>query len=112
MDILDKLNPLSRADHPVRYYYVDFGLSEQFSPGAPGLVVGDVGRDDEVPELSSTIPYDGYKADVYALGNLFFKEIVQVRSSQLLIGRIRFPSASHCCRNITMSTSSWSSSNQ
>ncbi|RPD57821.1 hypothetical protein L226DRAFT_617158 [Lentinus tigrinus ALCF2SS1-7] len=77
VDIIDEVKPLSRMDHPVRYYYVDFGLSERFSPGASSFVVGDVGRDAEVPELSSTIPYDGYKADIYALGNLFFKEIVQ-----------------------------------
>ncbi|RDX48603.1 hypothetical protein OH76DRAFT_1404513 [Lentinus brumalis] len=75
LDVIDELKPLSRADHPVRYYYIDFGLSERFAPGAPSLVVGDVGRDAEVPELSSTIPYDGYKADIHALGNLFHKEL-------------------------------------
>ena len=80
---------LPRATTPVKYYYIDFGLSERFAPGAPSLVIGDVGRDAEVPELSSTVPYDGYKADVYALGNLFFKELVQVRSLHLLYGRIR-----------------------
>ncbi|KAI0700985.1 kinase-like domain-containing protein [Cerioporus squamosus] len=76
-DMIDEVKPLSRTDHPVRYYYVDFGLSERFSPGDSSLVVGDVGRDAEVPELSSTVPYDGYKADIYALGNLFFNELVQ-----------------------------------
>ena len=79
MDAIEELKPLHRIDHPVRYYYIDFGLSERFAEGAPPLVVGDVGRDAEVPELSSTIPYDGYKADIHALGNLFHKEIEQVR---------------------------------
>lgn len=74
-DVIDELKPLSRMEHPVRYYYIDFGLSERFSPGASSLVIGDVGRDDEVPELSSTVPYDGYKADIHALGNLFHKEL-------------------------------------
>ncbi|CDO77289.1 hypothetical protein BN946_scf184753.g39 [Trametes cinnabarina] len=41
------------------------------------MVVGDVGRDDEVPELSSTVPYDAFKADIYALGNLLDKEYEQ-----------------------------------
>ncbi|RPD57825.1 hypothetical protein L226DRAFT_494930 [Lentinus tigrinus ALCF2SS1-7] len=77
LDIINEVKPLPRADNPVRYYYIDFGLSERFSPGASSLVVGDVGRDAEVPELSSTVPYDGYKADIYALGNLFYKELVQ-----------------------------------
>ena len=74
------ISPLSRTDRPVRYYYIDFGLSERFAPGAPSLVIGDVGRDDEVPELSSTVPYDGYKADIHALGNLFHKELELVCS--------------------------------
>ncbi|KAJ3017218.1 hypothetical protein NUW54_g639 [Trametes sanguinea] len=69
--------PLSRTEHPVRYYYVDFGLSVRFPENSPTMVVGDVGRDDEVPELSSTVPYDAFKADIYALGNLFDKEFVQ-----------------------------------
>ena len=77
-DVATNLKPLSRMEHPVRYYYIDFGLSEHFAPGASSLVVGDVGRDAEVPELSSTTPYDGYKADIYALGNFFYKEFVQV----------------------------------
>ena len=32
------------------------------------------GRNDEVPELSSTVQYDGYKADILASGNLFYKD--------------------------------------
>lgn len=43
------------------------------------MVVGDVGRDAEVPELSWDVPYDPFKADIYALGNLFDKEFEQVR---------------------------------
>ncbi|KAI9067209.1 hypothetical protein FKP32DRAFT_1673237 [Trametes sanguinea] len=66
--------PRSRADHPVRYYYIDFGISARFPENASTMVVGDVGRDEEVPELSSTVPYDAFKADIYALGNLFDKE--------------------------------------
>ncbi|KAH9888344.1 kinase-like domain-containing protein [Cubamyces lactineus] len=76
-DAIEDLVPLHRMDHPVKYFYVDFGLSVRFAPGSSTLVVGDVGRDAEVPELSSTIPYDGFKADIYALGNLFDKELAQ-----------------------------------
>ena len=77
-DIVEELKPLLRMDHPVKYFYVDFGLSVRFEPSASPYVVGDVGRDAEVPELSSTVPYDAFKADIYALGNLFDKEFVQV----------------------------------
>ncbi|OSC97558.1 hypothetical protein PYCCODRAFT_1376921 [Trametes coccinea BRFM310] len=76
-DLIEEITPLLRMDHPVRYYYVDFGLSVRFQSGASTLVVGDVGRDEEVPELSSTVPYDAFKADIYALGNLFDKEFLQ-----------------------------------
>ncbi|KAI0669458.1 kinase-like domain-containing protein [Trametes maxima] len=76
-DAIHDAIPLSRADHPVQYYYVDFGLSKRFPPGAPSLVLGRVGRDMEIPELSNTVPYDAYKADIYALGNLFDKEFSQ-----------------------------------
>ena len=77
-DVMEEVKPLSRMDHPVRYYYIDFGLSVRFPEGASPLVIGNVGRDAEVPELSSTALYDGYKADIYALGNLFSKEFEQV----------------------------------
>ncbi|EIW54102.1 uncharacterized protein TRAVEDRAFT_173401 [Trametes versicolor FP-101664 SS1] len=76
-DLYEDLVPLLRIDNPVRYFYVDFGLSVRFQPGASTHVVGNVGRDAEVPELSSTVPYDAYKADIYALGNLFDKELAQ-----------------------------------
>ena len=95
LDVIDEAKPLSRTDHPVRYYYIDFGLSECLPPSSSSLVVGDVGRDAEVPELSSTVPYDGYKADIYALGNLFYKELVQVRSCGSLISPSTY-SASLC----------------
>ncbi|KAI0365113.1 hypothetical protein BV20DRAFT_784326 [Pilatotrama ljubarskyi] len=76
-DVLHELTPLLRIEHPVKYFYVDFGLSVHFQPDSSTLVLGDVGRDAEVPELSSTVPYDAFKADIYALGNLFDKEFEQ-----------------------------------
>ncbi len=78
-DGMYRISPLSRTDRPVRYYYIDFGLSVQFSKAASPYVVGDVGRDTEVPELSDTVAYDAFKVDIFALGNLFCKEFYQVR---------------------------------
>ncbi|KAI0669469.1 kinase-like domain-containing protein [Trametes maxima] len=77
LDAIEDLIPLPRSDNTVKYFYVDFGLSAQFPPGSSSFVIGDVGRDAEVPELSSTTPYDAFKADIYALGNLFHKELEQ-----------------------------------
>lgn len=69
--------PLARIDHPVRYYFTDFGLSTHFGPGASSYVVGAAGRDKEMPELSLDVPYDAFKVDIFAMGNLYDKEFVQ-----------------------------------
>ena len=77
-DGMYKISPLSRTDRPVRYYYIDYDLSVQFSPGVSAYVVGDVGRDREIPELSDDVPYDAFKVDVFALGKLSYKEFLEV----------------------------------
>ncbi|CDO77758.1 hypothetical protein BN946_scf184993.g21 [Trametes cinnabarina] len=79
LDTLYPVSPLPRAGRKIQYYYIDFGLSMRFAPGASTLVVGDVGRDADVPELSDTVPYDAFKVDIFALGNLYLKEFEQVR---------------------------------
>ncbi|THH13153.1 hypothetical protein EW146_g7036 [Bondarzewia mesenterica] len=71
------LSPLSRIDHPVRYFFIDFGISTRIPPGDSPLVVGAKGRDKELPELSSDVPYDAFKADIFILGNLYRKELLQ-----------------------------------
>ncbi|OBZ66327.1 hypothetical protein A0H81_13866 [Grifola frondosa] len=52
-------------------------LSTHFPKDASTYVVGKMGRDKEVPELSSDVPYDAFKVDVFALGNLYDKEFLQ-----------------------------------
>ncbi|KAH9918117.1 uncharacterized protein B0H18DRAFT_1032100 [Fomitopsis serialis] len=54
--------PRPRTSVPVRYYYIDYGLS---------VAVGSDGRDQEVPELSGDVPYDPFKVDIFIVGNLF-----------------------------------------
>ncbi|KAI0669476.1 kinase-like domain-containing protein [Trametes maxima] len=68
------VSPLPRAGRGVRYFYIDFGLSLQIPKGASSLVIGDVGRNADVPELSDDVPYDAFKVDVFALGDLYSKE--------------------------------------
>lgn len=79
-DGLYEVSPLTRYEHPVRYYIIDFDLSTRFPPDTPTYVVGDVGRDTEVPELSNDVPYDPFKVDVFSLGNVYFQEFGQVNS--------------------------------
>ncbi|KAH9918119.1 uncharacterized protein B0H18DRAFT_680318 [Fomitopsis serialis] len=64
--------PLPRTSVPMRYYFVDYGLSVHIHPDAPSkLVLGVLGRDQEVPELSDEVPYDPFAVDIFIVGNLF-----------------------------------------
>ncbi|KAJ3559866.1 hypothetical protein NM688_g79 [Phlebia brevispora] len=89
---------LRRLDHPVRYYFVDFGMSSQFVPGQPHLVLGEKCADHEPPELSAKVPYDPFKVDIFTLGNVYQKEIMNVYAGfdllQPLIRAMRSPNAS------------------
>ncbi|RDB18694.1 hypothetical protein Hypma_014745 [Hypsizygus marmoreus] len=61
---------------PVKYYFIDFGLSHQYPRGRKNILDGGIfGQDRTVPEMSITVPYDPFKADVYQLGNVFLKAI-------------------------------------
>lgn len=73
---------LHRIDVPVKYYFIDFGISTRFPADQhPRLVLGTQGLDDEVPELSDTTPYDPFKTDIFIIGNLLRQEFLQVRTS-------------------------------
>ncbi|KAH9834121.1 uncharacterized protein C8Q71DRAFT_161717 [Rhodofomes roseus] len=66
--------PNSRSHFPVKYYFIDFGISVQIPPDVqPKLAVGGDGRDQAPPELSDDVPYDPFKLDVFILGNVFRK---------------------------------------
>ena len=90
---------------PVKYYYVDFGISSQFTPEqdhTSRLVVGVDGLDDQVPELSKVTPYDPFKVDVFILGNYFKKTILNVRLIFLLFGNTILK-----CLSITITLRFW-----
>ncbi|TFY54583.1 hypothetical protein EVG20_g9647 [Dentipellis fragilis] len=76
-DAIHVVSPLSRVDNPVRYFFIDFGMSSRFAPGASRLVIGAKGRDQELPELSHDVSYDPFKADVFILGNVYKKEFLE-----------------------------------
>ncbi|KAA1472467.1 hypothetical protein DENSPDRAFT_778324 [Dentipellis sp. KUC8613] len=68
--------PKSRLEKGVKYYYVDYGISSLIPKDSTNkLVTGTLGRDQEVPELSESIPYDPFKVDIFVLGNVFKEEI-------------------------------------
>lgn len=66
------------ASPPVRYHFIDFGLSSRIPAGQSKLVLGVYSQDKEVPELSLTVPYDAFKLDVFILGNVLRRRIHDV----------------------------------
>lgn len=82
--------PYSRSQVGVRYYFVDYGISSYFPPDHPReLVTGDLGRDQDVPELSETIPYDPFPVDIFTIGHVFRDELYQVRLAMTSHRRLR-----------------------
>ena len=70
---------------PIRYYFVDFGISVKFPADLePKRTVGIIGLDRDAPELSNTRPYDPFRVDIFILGNVFKKDIYAVRSAARL----------------------------
>ena len=73
--------PVPRSAVGVRYYFVDFGISTYIPEDASTkLVTGNLGRDQDPPELSTTIPYDPFKLDVFIIGNMFRQKLYEVSS--------------------------------
>lgn len=62
----------------VKYYVTDFGISTKFEEGEERLVLGTYCQDETVPELSDVIPYDPFPVDLYTLGNVFKRDLVDV----------------------------------
>ena len=67
-----------RAVHGVKYFITDFGLSTKFADGESHFVTGSKALDGEVPELSDTVPYDAFAVDIFTLGNVFKKSLIEV----------------------------------
>ena len=63
----------------VRYYFADFGISVHLpEEDRHKLVTGNMGRDQDPPELSATIPYNPFRLDVFIIGNMFRQELCNV----------------------------------
>ncbi|KAI0345526.1 hypothetical protein BDW22DRAFT_1324827 [Trametopsis cervina] len=64
---------LPRRHARIKYFFIDFELSTlvTYPHHINKYVLGGFGRDQTVPELSFIKPYDAFKVDIYALGNLF-----------------------------------------
>lgn len=74
--------PYSRSSVGVKYYFVDFGISVHIPEDVANKVVtGHLGRDQVPPELSTTVPYDPFRLDVFIIGNMFKQELCKAFSN-------------------------------
>lgn len=80
-DGINRIKPLARRDHPVRYVFIGFGTCYHIPINQRNLVNGIGGSDDEVPELRHHRPYDPFKLDIYTLGNVIARELYQVHDN-------------------------------
>jgi hypothetical protein len=70
---------IPRLETGVKYYFVDYGISSYFPAGSQReLVFGIAGRDQDVPELSNSVPYDPFKVDIFTIGNVLRREFQAV----------------------------------
>ena len=68
-----------RAASSIKYLFIDFGLSSQFSSfEGRELVVGCIAQDATIPELSDDDPYNPFAVDVYTLGNVYKRKFLGV----------------------------------
>lgn len=76
------VRPLWRSGVPsFKYYVIDFGISTLFEDRTISpLVTGAFAQDDDVPELSETVPYSPFLVDVFTLGNVFKNVFLEVYS--------------------------------
>ncbi|KAH8825678.1 kinase-like domain-containing protein [Flagelloscypha sp. PMI_526] len=78
-DFHGTLTRSTRTEHPVRYYFIDFGLSRQFPVGAdPPMVLPWGGGDNSLPEFKTPdVLCDPYKTDVYRIANIVRMELIE-----------------------------------
>lgn len=62
----------------IKYRFIDFGISRAFeSYEARKKVIGSACQDKTVPEFQTGEFYDPFKLDIYTLGNVFKKRLIE-----------------------------------
>ncbi|KAI0358590.1 hypothetical protein OH77DRAFT_1397313 [Trametes cingulata] len=70
----------TRTQNPVRYHYIDFGLSRKYSPEDPAPRAEPIrGGDKTVPEFANWNgePLDPFPTDIYYLGNMVRTHVLE-----------------------------------
>ncbi|THH16777.1 hypothetical protein EUX98_g9249 [Antrodiella citrinella] len=65
-------------ERPVKYYFIDWGLSSYFREGESPYVLGTKCADHNAPELSNVHPYNAFMLDVFILGHMYEDDLLKV----------------------------------
>ncbi|KAM5533173.1 hypothetical protein V8D89_013129 [Ganoderma adspersum] len=78
-DFKRRVRRFTRTERPVKYYYIDFGISRRYAPDdISPLEDIIVGGDKSVPEFQGTDePQNPFWTDIYYLGNLIRTDFLQ-----------------------------------
>jgi hypothetical protein len=79
-DLSGSARALTRTQHPVKYYFVDFGISRRYEAetGVP-LEEQILGGDKSAPEFQKSLePCNPFPTDVYYLGNAIRTNFLEV----------------------------------
>lgn len=85
LDYKSRITFTSRTKVPVKYYFIDFGLSRRFAEGEERLVPGYFGGEKTVPEFEKQAASDPFAVDVYCIGCFLRRHFSHVRNSTLTI---------------------------
>ena len=83
--------PRTRTSRPPKYYITDFGMSVQYSSDDPHPTeTSPDGGDRTVPEFNNStdlVEHDPFAVDIYTVGNVVKKEILDVCHSSIIVDR-------------------------
>ena len=74
------MRQFTRTEKPPAYFFIDFGISLLFEDDDRRVIWERMGTDFTVPEFhpDSKEPINPFEVDIYCLGNLIKKDIVEV----------------------------------
>ncbi|KAJ7933892.1 kinase-like domain-containing protein [Mycena leptocephala] len=95
-----KAKHYTRTQRPVKYYFIDFGLSSKFEPGQDTRVYPIEGGDKSVPEfpfrdarrdpMTKIYALDPFPTDIYCLGNLIRTEFLEGDPQRVISAKVGF----------------------
>lgn len=88
-DFKGRAKHTTRTSNPVKYYFIDFGISRKFNPeDGPPRELPIIGGDKTAPELQHcNDPVDPFPTDIYYLGNIIRRKILDVCPHSYITGR-------------------------